>query len=52
MVTRLAMGMNLLIVGFMVYLYGVEVGKSQQISVDISEQIDYAVYRAIAEGLE
>jgi len=52
MVKFVAMTLNCFIVGTIIYLYGVEVGKSRQVSVDISEQIDYAVYRAIAEGLE
>lgn len=44
--------LNCFIVGTIIYLYGVEVGKSRQVSVDFQEQINYAVYKAIAEGLE
>lgn len=52
MIKMIITGLNCFILGTMVYLYGVEVGKSRQVSVDFQEQINYAVYKVIAEGLE
>ena len=42
--------LNCFIVGTMVYLYGVEVGKNYQKPVDMSTQINYAIYKALNEG--
>ena len=41
--------LNCFIVGTMVYLYGVEVGKNQQNPVDLQTEINYAVYQALKE---
>jgi hypothetical protein len=52
MVKFVAMTLNCFIVGTIIYLYGVEVGKSRQIPVDFQQQINYTVYRALLEGTQ
>ena len=51
MIKKIITGLNCFILGTMVYLYGVEVGKNYQKPVDFQQQINYAVYEALLEGL-
>tara|TARA_B100000900_G_scaffold414420_1_gene441019 strand:- start:3292 stop:3444 length:153 start_codon:yes stop_codon:yes gene_type:complete len=50
MVRKVITGLNCFIVGSMIYLYGVEVGKSYKKPVDMSVGINYAIYKALSEG--
>tara|TARA_B100002019_G_scaffold245733_1_gene223268 strand:- start:790 stop:942 length:153 start_codon:yes stop_codon:yes gene_type:complete len=50
MIKMIITGLNCFILGTMVYLYGVEVGKNYQKPVDMSTQINYAIYKALNEG--
>ena len=50
MIKKIITGLNCFILGTMVYLYGVEVGKNYQKPVDFQQQINYAVYEALLAG--
>jgi len=50
MIKMIITGLNCFILGTMVYLYGVEVGKNYQKPVDMQTQINYAIYKALNEG--
>ncbi len=52
MIRKIANLLNIALFGMACYMYGNYQGTNAQIPVDIQQQINYTVYKAIVEGLQ